>query len=293
LCCLGFLRFGGLRRSLGLLGLGRGFGLRLFLGLRRSGLLRRGLRIADREDAQQGHLLAVPGLAAIIVPAALLEDDDLLALRLGDDLGGDGDLARFGQLLAVTGEQNVAQHDRVTGIASELLDRDLVSGGHALLLAARAHYCEHGHQIRSFRLPFSRAGPYERQKRRPEGTASAPPLGEWGPSVNAASAQFRPHPARWRQGQWRAKAQAMDFNRACLIAALGCTLSACAASARYPSLAIRDAERVTGTMQPAEPEPYVPPPPASTVLDQLDRLTGDAATAHRAFLAALPQARSA
>src|SRR5690606_41779775 len=84
-----------------------------------------------------------------------------------------------------------------------------------------------------------------------------------------------------------------DFNRACLIAALGCTLSACAASARYPSLAIRDAERVTGTMQPAEPEPYVPPPPASTVLDQLDRLAGDAATAHRAFLAALPQARSA
>lgn len=85
----------------------------------------------------------------------------------------------------------------------------------------------------------------------------------------------------------------MDFNRACLIAALGCTLGACAASAQYPSLAIRDAERVTGTMEPAQPEPYVPPPPAPAVLGQLDRLAGDAASAHRAFLAAVPQARSA
>src|SRR5688572_29235501 len=72
------------RSGLGLLDLRRGF------LLRRSLLL--GLRIADRDDTQQGHLLAVPGLAAIVVPTALLEDGDLLALRLGDDLGRNHDL---------------------------------------------------------------------------------------------------------------------------------------------------------------------------------------------------------
>src|SRR5688572_3370223 len=152
---LRFLGRGGLRRGLGLRSrLGRSFGgLRRFLDLGRSFLLRGGLllglRIADRDDAQQGHLLAVPGLAAIVVPAALLEDDDLLALRLGDDLGRDGDLAGFRQLVAVAGEQDVAQRDRVAGVTRQLLDRDLVSGGDAILLAARAHYCEHGLQIRS------------------------------------------------------------------------------------------------------------------------------------------------
>src|SRR3546814_9542155 len=54
--------------------------------LRRS-LLRRGLLVADRGDHQDRVLLAMAFLAAVIVPPALLEDDDLLALRLRDDLG--------------------------------------------------------------------------------------------------------------------------------------------------------------------------------------------------------------
>jgi hypothetical protein len=85
----------------------------------------------------------------------------------------------------------------------------------------------------------------------------------------------------------------MGFNRACLLAALGCSLGACAASEHYPSLAIRDVERVSGTMEPAEPEPYVPPPTPPAVLDRLDRLAADAADAHESFLAQVPQARSA
>lgn len=85
----------------------------------------------------------------------------------------------------------------------------------------------------------------------------------------------------------------MDFNRASLLAALACSLGACAASEQYPSLAIRDAERVSGTMQPAEPEPYVPPPTPPAVLDRLDRLAADAADAHQAFLAEVPRARAA
>jgi hypothetical protein len=86
----------------------------------------------------------------------------------------------------------------------------------------------------------------------------------------------------------------MGFNRACLVAVLGCSLGACAtASEEYPSLAIRDAERVAGTLQPAEPEPYVPPATPAAVLDRLDQLAGEGASAHQAFLAEVPRARSA
>src|SRR6478736_3806336 len=136
-----FLCFDRSGSGLGLLDLGRGF-------LLRSGLLL-GLRIANRDDPQQSHLLAVTGLPAIVVPAALLEDGDLLALRLGDDLGRDDDLGGLRQAVTLAGEQDVAQGDRVAGVTRQLLDRDLVSGGDAILLAARAHYCEHGLQIRS------------------------------------------------------------------------------------------------------------------------------------------------
>jgi hypothetical protein len=82
----------------------------------------------------------------------------------------------------------------------------------------------------------------------------------------------------------------MRFNRALLLLPL---LGACAAPAgQYPSLALRDAERATGTLEPAAPEPYVPPPTPSGVLDRLQRLTAEASSAHEAFLAATPQART-
>src|SRR5690606_2966717 len=110
------LRSGRFRSFLGLDSLGRGLGrslclrlrlrsfgsLRSFFDLRRGfllgGGLLLGLGVADCDDAQQRHLLAVPGLTAIVVPTALLEDRDLLALRLGDDLGRDGDLGRVRQI---------------------------------------------------------------------------------------------------------------------------------------------------------------------------------------------------
>ena len=86
----------------------------------------------------------------------------------------------------------------------------------------------------------------------------------------------------------------MRFNHAFLLAAISGSLGACAtASEEYPSLAIRDAERAVGTMQPAVPEPYVPPATAPAVLERLDQLAGEAASAHQAFLAAAPQTRSA
>ena len=83
----------------------------------------------------------------------------------------------------------------------------------------------------------------------------------------------------------------MRCNRALLLVPL---LAACATpDGEYPSLAIRDAERVEGSFEPAPPTPYVPPPTPAAVLDRLDRLAADAASAHRAFLAEAPAARSA
>jgi len=83
----------------------------------------------------------------------------------------------------------------------------------------------------------------------------------------------------------------MRFNRALLVLPL---LTACATPADvYPSLAVRDAERVTGTLEPVAPEPYVPPATPPAVIDRIDALAADAASAHRAFLAEAPAARNA
>jgi hypothetical protein len=84
----------------------------------------------------------------------------------------------------------------------------------------------------------------------------------------------------------------MNIGRPCLLAALGCALGACAASDKYPSLALRDAERAAGTMQPVEPAAYVPPATPPAVLGRLEQLAAEAASAHQAFLAEAPQARS-
>lgn len=83
------------------------------------------------------------------------------------------------------------------------------------------------------------------------------------------------------------------MRRLVLLAALA-GLSACTTStgAGYPSLAVREVERATGSFTP--PPAHAPlPPTGPEVLDRLDKLGSDAAGAHRAFLAAAPAARSA
>ncbi len=86
----------------------------------------------------------------------------------------------------------------------------------------------------------------------------------------------------------------MRFNRAPPLLSLLPLLAACATPAdQYPSLALRDAERATGTLQPAEAEPYVPPATPAATADRLQQLTAEAESANAAFLAATPQTRAA
>lgn len=79
----------------------------------------------------------------------------------------------------------------------------------------------------------------------------------------------------------------MAFNRAyCIMLPLLAGLSACATPAdQYPSLAIRDVERVVGTADPVVAPPYVPPAPAAATLDRLTQLQSAATAAHAAFIA--------
>lgn len=68
-------------------------------------------------------------------------------------------------------------------------------------------------------------------------------------------------------------------------------VAACASpAADYPSLAVRDIERVSGTME-VTPAPPLPAPPAAT-LASLDDLAATARAAHQRFLGAAPEARS-
>lgn len=78
----------------------------------------------------------------------------------------------------------------------------------------------------------------------------------------------------------------------CLTLPVLAALTACASpQGQYPSLAIRPAERASGTMRtpPAEP---VMTPLAQPTLDRLSRLTGDAEAAHKAFLSEMASTRS-
>lgn len=77
----------------------------------------------------------------------------------------------------------------------------------------------------------------------------------------------------------------------CAALALAPLLSACAASSdKYPSLAIRDAERVEGRITPVAPDPHPVRPVASPA--DITQLVEQAQAAHARFAEALPAAQS-
>ena len=85
---------------------------------------------------------------------------------------------------------------------------------------------------------------------------------------------------------------AKSMNRHTLVIPLIAALAGCAsAQSAYPSLAIRPAERASGTMQPPPVEPVLTPPTQPT-LDRLSRLTADADADHRAFLGQVASTRA-
>ena len=102
------------------------------------------------------------------------------------------------------------------------------------------------------------------------------------------------------QGDWKAaRAAAMDVGMtsfafklvppvfACL------ALAACAtpSSGAYPSLAVRDGERMTGEIAVPDTPAFVPAPPTPATLDRLDSLAAAARQAHARFVAAIGPAR--
>ncbi|NVE94509.1 hypothetical protein [Altererythrobacter lutimaris] len=79
-------------------------------------------------------------------------------------------------------------------------------------------------------------------------------------------------------------------------AALALLLTGCAgASDRYPSLATRDIERVSGTFEPvaASDAQLTPALAPANQAEQLQSLVAQAATAHAAFMTAVPGTRAA
>src|SRR5262245_50928650 len=139
--CFSLLRF---RLLLGLLRLRlrRGLLFRFQRGLRR--LLAVGQDLGDAERSQK---LAMTLLAAVIRAPLLLEDDDLVAPPLRDDLGrdhgpGDGRAPGFGTALAAE-QDDLGKLDDIAGLASDLLDFNNVVWRHAILLAACANDREH------------------------------------------------------------------------------------------------------------------------------------------------------
>src|SRR3954465_7081770 len=81
---------------------------------------------ADGGDLHRGEGLPVTGLAAVALPALVLEDDDLLAQAVLDDLGLDGHAAdrgtADGDVPSVVSHEERSERELRPGGAGELLD---------------------------------------------------------------------------------------------------------------------------------------------------------------------------
>src|SRR5690606_9603822 len=118
------------------------------------GLLRRLLAARqDFRDAHRGEQLAMAALAARILPAALLEGDDLRAAPLLDDFRRHQRALDEGSaeshVVTISEGQHMADLDDVAGLAGEISNLQYVIGCNAILLAAGLDDCEH---LLAFRL---------------------------------------------------------------------------------------------------------------------------------------------
>src|SRR5205085_4792812 len=78
---------------------------------------------ADVVDANFSKALTVPALARVVLPSLLLEDDDLVAAAVLDDLAGDFGALQHGNaradVAAVGAEQNLVEFDVTARVADE------------------------------------------------------------------------------------------------------------------------------------------------------------------------------
>ena len=104
------------------------------------------LRGGKLGDPQLGEVLTETLGAVVALTLLELEDEDLLALVLFDDLGGDLLVLEGGRvndgLLAVVQEENV-ELDRIARLRVELLDVENVALGNLILLATSCYDCVH------------------------------------------------------------------------------------------------------------------------------------------------------
>lgn len=70
-------------------------------------------------------------------------------------------------------------------------------------------------------------------------------------------------------------------------------LAACATPNEFPSLAIRDSERVSGTIAPPPAPIYTPPPLSTATVDMLGALSARVRDAHARFMVEATPARAA
>ncbi len=118
------------------------------LGRGRAGRSRRHVRpAADLADPQHGDVLTMAVLAAAVLPATLLEDDDLVEPVLRHDDGAHRGprhhwrADRHGTLAA--DREHVGEGDGRARLGLQLLHLDEQVGGDAVLLPAGADHCEH------------------------------------------------------------------------------------------------------------------------------------------------------
>src|SRR5262245_54354155 len=140
-------------------------------------VLRSGLDLGDLEGREG---LAVSRLAAVALAALVLEDGDLLAQALLDDLGLDLDAGHLGladrDAARVVGEEQGVEGELAASRARELLDAQELALGDAVLLSTSLNHGVHrtgpplgtGDFIRGYRpvncLRARRAGWARRRK---------------------------------------------------------------------------------------------------------------------------------
>ena len=105
----------------------------------------------DAANTQYGDVLTMAVAAAAVLPASLLENDDLVEAVLRNNGRGDGsvgyDRRTQGQVAVDAHRQHVGEGDGAAGFGVQFLDLQNRVGGNAILFPAGADDSEHGTKL--------------------------------------------------------------------------------------------------------------------------------------------------